>query len=300
MHPTQRHSPFVVSAIRELDLGVNSHARWIGDVHRALICGTPFVADAAAEDDHRHCQFGAWLHGAHGDDWEHWIDELGGIEVAHRLLHDGARRMLELRGAGKIIPAEDYAAFIDNSMRFKLAVRALEFGLISEVCMVDHLTGVWNRSSMMQRLSEEFDRMMRTGQTCCIAMMDLDHFKAVNDIHGHVAGDIVLQSVAKLANRCLRPYDSMFRYGGEEFLFCLPNTSADTAVTALERVRADIEAASIPLKENGPVRITASFGITAMISSISLEECIEEADRALFCAKAGGRNRVCRWDTAAA
>ena len=298
MHPTPHQSSFVVTAIRELDSGVNAHTRWLDNVHKALVCGTVPDTDAVDVDSHRHCKFGQWLYGAESADWQRWADELRGVEESHRTLHDLVQRILQYRGHGQSIPTEVYDAFVDHSMRFKLAVRALEFGLISDVCLIDHLTGVWNRSSMMQRLAEEYDRMLRTGQTGCLCMMDLDHFKAINDRHGHLAGDTVLQAIARIADRCLRPYDSMFRYGGEEFLFCLPNTSPDMAVAAMERVRADIEASGIPIKDAGEVRMTASFGVAAMSSTLSMQECVEEADRALFCAKAGGRNRVCRWDTA--
>lgn len=298
MHPNPRQSPFVVTAIRELDSGFNAHTRWLGDVHKALICGTSASANALGTESHRQCKFGQWLYGAQSTEWQRWAGELKGIEEAHRALHETVTRMLRHRQAGVVVADHDYDIFIEQSMRFKLAVRALEFGLISEVCLVDHLTGVWNRSSMMQRLAEEYDRMLRTGHSVCLCMMDLDHFKSINDQYGHVAGDRVLQAIADIANRCLRPYDSMFRYGGEEFLFCLPNTSPETAVAAMERVRGDIEAADIRIKDADGVRITASFGVAAMSSALSLQECVEEADRALFCAKAGGRNRVCRWDTA--
>jgi diguanylate cyclase (GGDEF)-like protein len=298
MHPTPRQSPFVVTAIQELDSGVNAHTRWLGDVHKSLVCGTAPDANAVDVDSHRYCKFGQWLDSAESADWQRWSAELRSVEESHRTLHELAQRMLECRALGQAIPVDAYEAFVEHSLRFKLAVRALEFGLISDVCLIDHLTGVWNRSSMMQRLAEEYDRMLRTGQAGCLCMMDLDHFKAVNDRHGHLAGDAVLQAIARIANRRLRPYDSMFRYGGEEFLFCLPNTSPDMAVAAMERVRADIEASIIPVKDAGEVRVTASFGVAAMSATLSMQECVEEADRALFCAKAGGRNRVCRWDTA--
>jgi diguanylate cyclase (GGDEF)-like protein len=297
MLPTPHQSPFVVTAIRELDGGVNAHTLWLGKVHQTLICGTPPDSDAAGADSHRRCKFGQWLYGADSADWQRWTDEIRGVEETHRTLHDMAQRLLQHRALAEAIPTAEYQAFIDQSLRFKLAVRALEFGLISDVCLIDHLTGVWNRSSMMQRLAEEYDRMLRTRQVGCLCMMDLDHFKAINDRHGHIAGDAVLQAVARIANRCLRPYDSMFRYGGEEFLFCLPNTQPDMAVAAMERVRTDIAASAIPLADASAITVTASFGVAAMSATLAVQECVEEADRALFCAKAGGRNRVCRWDS---
>ena len=299
MRPTSVKAPQIASTIRDLDTSLNAHMRWLDQIHQALICGTSVEGQTKADSSDQRCAFGQWLESAELPDWHDMPSDLAKIKAAHRTLHDMVRRMLLTREHGGIISAEDYQAFAEQSMSFKLGVRAIEFGLMSQVCLIDHLTGVWNRSSMLQRLSEEFDRMLRTGRAGCLCMMDLDHFKSVNDTYGHVAGDTVLQAIAEYANRCLRPYDSMFRYGGEEFLFCLPNTSLGEALIAMERVRSEIANTSIAINEDRELLITASFGVAAMSPKQTPQECIEEADRALFFAKAGGRNRVCRWDTQA-
>jgi diguanylate cyclase (GGDEF)-like protein len=102
--------------------------------------------------------------------------------------------------------------------------------------------------------------------------------------------------VIEVASSRLRTYDAMFRYGGEEFLFCLPNAAADVAMAAMERVRSAIERTIVELGDGQSVSVTASFGVAPLSPTDSIEESIKEADRALFGAKAGGRNRVCRWD----
>lgn len=294
--PADHHNSFLVNAIRQLDSGVAAHTRWLGGLHKAIICGTPADESVTNAESHRHCALGKWLHGELAADWEPWASDLAHIETLHRSMHGHARELYLRRQHGtNTIPA-DYDVFLESSIRLKFALRALGFRLIDEVCLVDQLTGVWNRSSMFKRLAEEQDRMLRSSQPCCLCMMDLDHFKAVNDTHGHIAGDKVLQTVVEIANARLRAYDAVFRYGGEEFLFCLPNAPLDIALAAMERVRADIEETVIPLRDGQSVRVTASFGVAVLSATLSLEESIEAADKALFCAKAKGRNMVCRWD----
>lgn len=296
MRRPTRHTPFLVTAIRQLDSGVNAHSRWLGQLHQALICGVEAPPSTTAQNSHTLCAFGRWYYGDRPADWQQWQAELDVIEELHTRMHGLARDFFSRRDSASAIPVEEYAAFVEASIRFKNAVRELEFKMIQEVCLVDHLTGVWNRASMFQRLTEEHGRTLRGGHPACLCMMDLDHFKAINDCHGHIAGDEVLQAVIDIANASLRTYDSIFRYGGEEFLFCLPNATVATAAAVMERVRTDIEAASIQLRNGVVVHLTASFGIAPLLSASPVEESIELADRGLFCAKANGRNQVCCWD----
>ena len=123
-------------------------------------------------------------------------------------------------------------------------------------------------------------------------MADLDHFKSINDTHGHHMGDQVLSVVSDSFMQQLRPYDSIFRYGGEEFLFCLPDTDLGTAKVVSERVRAAVEAVQIELEDGKALKVTASFGVAQMDVNATLEGTVESADRALYAAKDGGRNMV--------
>lgn len=286
----------MINAIRELDSGIAAHIRWLGSLNKSIICGSQVPASVTRSDGYRDCPFGTWLYAQRVDEWAPWADDFARIEVLHREVHSYARDLFaKYRQLGKIAP-DDYDAFLEASLRFRFAMRSLSFRMIDQVCLVDQLTGAWNRSSMFKRLSEEQDRMLRSNQSCCLGMMDLDHFKDINDRHGHIAGDRVLHAVIEVASGRLRTYDAMFRYGGEEFLFCLPNAAPDVAMAAMERVRAAIEKAVIDLGDGKSASITASFGVAPLSPTTSIEESIKDADRALFCAKAQGRNRVCRWD----
>lgn len=297
MRRSAHYTSFLISAIRELDGSINSHTRWLAGFHQAMICGTAPDVSVTSPEGHHLCAFGRWFHDKRDPaDWEDWQEDVEKIDQLHQAVHERARALVGQRAQCDAIGAGEYDAFTELTMRFKLALRSLETRIVDSVCLVDQLTGVWNRSSMLQKLSEEYSRMLRNGQPCCLCMMDLDHFKVVNDSYGHVAGDMVLQSTTEVAKKRLRTYDSIFRYGGEEFLFCLPNISVDVATTAMDRIRADLEANIVTIPNGTEVHVTASFGVTPFLTDLSLEENIETADRALFCAKAEGRNRVCRWD----
>lgn len=157
----------------------------------------------------------------------------------------------------------------------------------------DSLTGLWNRPAIMERLTAEMERSRRWNREHCLVMLDIDHFKRINDTLGHRAGDQVLREFADRLRRALRPYDMLGRYGGEEFLIVISDSDRDGTRQQAERLRHCLEAQPI-LTDGGPVQVTASFGVgTAMAGSHpSLAGLINAADKALYQAKANGRNRV--------
>ena len=127
-------------------------------------------------------------------------------------------------------------------------------------------------------------------------MMDIDHFKRINDKHGHVIGDMVLKTVVEFCRVNLRKYDSIYRYGGEEFLFLLPEAELDEAQIVIKRLCTNLENHPISLADGDRLPVTASFGLACMQKSTSVEDTIQSADHALLCAKSRGRNRVCSWE----
>ena len=153
--------------------------------------------------------------------------------------------------------------------------------------MTDKLTGVGNRAAFDQRLTEDVYRFHRYGSPLSLLLIDVDHFKAYNDSYGHPAGDAALQQVAEVLRECRRPSDFVARYGGEEFALILPATGAEGATVLAERVRRALEAAKYPNRS-----ITASVGAASLDTEGSAEQLIHQADKALYAAKAAGRNRA--------
>jgi two-component system, cell cycle response regulator len=157
----------------------------------------------------------------------------------------------------------------------------------------DNLTRVVNRGVILDTLRWERSRQAREGGSFGIVLMDLEHFKYVNDTYGHLAGDDVLREAAQRMMACVRPYDSVRRYGGEEFLIVVPASDAMGTLGLAERIRRAIEAK--PMMTNStPIAVTASFGVTASIDKLPLDaqEILQLADAALYRAKERARNRT--------
>lgn len=282
--------------LRDLDTGIMNHMTWMKKTHRALICEEQPESFDLSEEAHCHCKFGRWYY--QGNNYPELRENPVFLKIGalHQMMHDDARTLLQAKAAGHKIDHVEYDKFMDGAISFKWEVRCLQFEIVKSICTIDHLTGAWNRQSMMLKLTEEMERMTRSGQFCCICMMDIDHFKGVNDKHGHSVGDQVLQASVQFISDRLRKYDSIFRYGGEEFLICLPETQLDEAELILNRIRTELTEYAIPLQSgDSTVSITASFGIAAMTSEMSIQDAINMADHALLCAKATGRNKVCVW-----
>ncbi|MCD6384670.1 diguanylate cyclase [Candidatus Sumerlaeota bacterium] len=155
----------------------------------------------------------------------------------------------------------------------------------------DPLTGVYNRGAILERLEEELSRAVREGKSLTLAMIDIDHFKRINDTYGHKAGDIVLCEICHRVRSVLRVYDAIGRYGGEEFLVIIPGTNEWTGKSVCERIRRCIEEQEFFVLGK-KIQITVSLGAVTSSTGINAEELIRAADKALYQAKANGRNRV--------
>ena len=165
--------------------------------------------------------------------------------------------------------------------------------LLKMLSNTDHLTQLYNRRYMMEMLAREVQRSQRKGSPLSVVMMDIDHFKLVNDIYGHQNGDVVLVAIAELAKTDRRSYDFAARYGGEEFILVLPETTHEEAMGVAERLRERILRQTFgPPLEN--LRVTISMGVATYRPPLAatIDNLIGEADAALYRAKQWGRNRV--------
>ncbi len=159
----------------------------------------------------------------------------------------------------------------------------------------DVLTGLANRRFLVKKLKEESERSDRTGQPYSLAMLDVDHFKAVNDTHGHGAGDQILAEISRTLQAQLREYDLCGRWGGEEFLMVLPATTGETAIQIANRICHSIRQLQVPPDFNN-FSVSASIGISLYKPGENFSETIHRADIALLRAKRNGRDQVCLLD----
>jgi diguanylate cyclase len=170
-------------------------------------------------------------------------------------------------------------------------------GLVDALCDLssrDALTGLANRRHFEMVLAREIDRVARAGEPALLLVLDIDHFKSVNDHHGHVAGDLVLKAVSDALLECVRPMDTVARIGGEEFAIVLPNCPPAFGPTVAERVRTRVERRPVPIGLSQQVSVTVSLGgaFAPQWVRSSLRLWLERADLQLYNAKTAGRNRA--------
>jgi diguanylate cyclase (GGDEF)-like protein len=235
-----------------------------------------------------------------------------GFEVCQRLKEDPATTTIPvifLTGADEVytkvqgfdLGAVDYVVKpfdpAELRARVRAALRTKRFhDLLAARSHVDGLTGIWNRTYFNQRMGEEISAAQRYGRTVSLVMLDLDHFKVLNDSFGHPFGDQVLQAVGDVLHTHLRTTDAPCRYGGEEFALILTETDEQGALLTAERIRAQI--AEVPFRpKDRHVQVTASVGVAVSSHfdrrALSMSAMLTAADDALYEAKHEGRNRVC-------
>ena len=199
------------------------------------------------------------------------------LDAALQLLEQSGHPLPSLREVGKALWLQ---AVIDG---------------LCQLSSRDPLTGLANRRHFELMLASEVDRVARAGEPALVLMIDIDHFKEVNDAHGHPAGDEVLKHVAHTLSDCIRPMDTVARFGGEEFAMILPNCPPSFAQAVAERIRIRVQSMTIPISPSETVRVTVSLGgafAPQWVRSSALL-WVERADQQLYRAKSEGRNRAC-------
>ena len=165
---------------------------------------------------------------------------------------------------------------------------------MEEYAKIDPMTGLHNRRWLEEMYTREINRSNKGNFSLTAFMIDVDHFKNVNDTYGHLAGDQVLISVARTLDHSLRPSDMPVRYGGEEFTVFLPGTSTDNAKIIAERIRSTMENLSVVIPDGKVLPVTVSIGFAERVDGDTVPSLIERADQAVYKAKESGRNRVCQ------
>jgi diguanylate cyclase len=278
--------------LKQLNQAIINHSQWHSELIRSITCKLPPNPKDLGSEPHKLCNFGRWYYGI-----ENMIPKthpkFSAIESKHKTMHQMATNLLNESKEIKSVSVENY----DN---FSIALDDLraelnDFKLELENLLYEHdpLTGASTRLSLIPTLYEQQELTKRGLQSeACIAMMDLDYFKKVNDVYGHLAGDIVLSTVINYIKDELRSYDKVFRYGGEEFIILMQHTNLETGFNLLERLRKGIETLSIEYKDNVSIKVTASFGLVILDQNQPVDLLVELVDKAMYQAKAAGRNCI--------
>ena len=210
-------------------------------------------------------------------------NEPAGVEMAHLMI-------VAIMVAGVVLLTGRLHGMRERSRRQRAALStALE--RIRELATRDDLTGCFNRRAMLERMAEESLRCVRNGTPMCLVLLDLDHFKHINDVHGHAAGDVVLRGFAEVTRSQLRSTDVLGRWGGEEFLLMLGSTGTDAAQQCVARVLDKLAKTRFDVS-TAMLTVTSSAGLAECRGGESIVAAIERADKALYRAKSEGRNRL--------
>lgn len=248
------------------------------------------------------------------------LPDIDGYEISRRIKTDDALPFIPIilvtardstqdKVAGLDAGADDYLTKpinfpeLEARVRSMLRIKGLQDELehtnrkLQQLSISDGLTGLFNHRHIQEVLHEEFERAKRTAEPLAVVMFDLDHFKEINDTHGHQAGDRMLRETAHILRSTAREIDKLARYGGEEFLAVLPGTDTDQGVVFAERVRRRIERHPFELDDAESIRMTISAGLAAYPTPEVQEppELVQRADEALYAAKTRGRNCVVRF-----
>ena len=283
-------------ALEQLEQATDDYTEWHEKLLLAVFCGSPRNPDDLRADAHLHCRFGRWYHDEAPDELrEHPV--FAAIGTEHERLHWIAARMLREVAAEAPIARADFEDLVATSARLRLELETMRHEIERALRNRDALTGAYGRLEMLQELREWRALAKQGVRSCCIAFMDVDRLKAINDTYGHPVGDGILTGAVRYLNEHLRPCDKVFRYGGDEFLISLPGADLATGRTVVTRVREGLSSRLLIVGPGGiVVRATASFGLALLDPEVSVLESIDRADQALLLAKAAGRNRVISWD----
>jgi diguanylate cyclase (GGDEF)-like protein len=216
------------------------------------------------------------------------LSERGNADAQAAAADDAYNHVLALVGATILVLL--LSALVSAGRAHRLALNLAQE--LHQLATTDGLTGLPNRRQLMTQMETEVHRANRSGRPLSLALLDVDRFKAINDSHGHPAGDAVLQTVAAELRRVTRGGDVLGRLGGEEFAVLMPETSLAKARLAGERLRAAIEKRTIDFPDGSSGRVTISVGVALLAGSEGCDNLISRADAALYEAKASGRNLV--------
>lgn len=284
----------VERSFQELNDAIIGHSKWLTEWNTRVVCGIPIEDTHFSEESYKTCYFGKWYYGEQPS-FLHEKPEFTALDDLHQKVYKEARVIVNKANKGEPISRTEYNPFIVAEAAFSEAIVKLRDDLYKLLLSYDYLTGVLNRQAFFHILEKEYARVKRFGDPCCIVLLDIDYFKEINDKFGHAAGDAALVYIIQRIGKSMRPYDSICRYGGEEFLICMPKTTVDMAHDIIERMRLALHNENICITDANCLVVSASFGIAPMIAEQDLDTIIEHADEALYQAKHSGRNKVKIW-----
>ncbi|MDR3391792.1 MAG: diguanylate cyclase [Sulfuriferula sp.] len=282
-------------ALKQLKQAIYNHELWHKELTRTIIGRLPCDQQDIAEDAHQHCCLGMWLYHqaptALRDD-----PAFAPLRTSHKRMHQLAARLLIKLTTDTPITLGDYDDFNIGLDQFRLEVKTLEREIEGILYSHDPLTGAETHAAMTAELGKLAEQVNEHIQTCCVAVMNLDHLKQINNTHGHDIGDRALSVAVRYVVEQLRPYDRVFRFNHEKFLITMPGTDLQSSYRVVERIRQKLHTIAVAYDGPKPIFVTASFGLSAFEPGLDPKQSVNHADQAMYAAKTAGRNCTRIWD----
>jgi diguanylate cyclase (GGDEF)-like protein len=281
-------TPQLENLIAGMDEGIQAHLAWNQRLMRCALLHESPGEDMLLPDAHRRCLFGRWFQAER--------DTLATFDAAvteeldrqHRLMHDAVRALCASSQQGVPAQREDLRAYEDGQTAMVASLNTLRHKVSDSLLQHDALTGLPLRNGLGYAFRIRQRDAVRQGDSLHLAMVDVDHFKVVNDSWGHAVGDQALQHLARLMRDCLRGNDILVRYGGEEFLFLLLGNGGHGVI---ERLLQEVRTHPMPMEGGQSLRMTVTAGLTRVTAEDTLSSALDRADRALLEGKQAGRDR---------
>lgn len=276
--------------VKLLTQAIADHRSWVHHLMRSLVCHTSIDNNNCRSEAHTLCKFGKWYYGNQPDALKVNTCFLE-VGKRHQEMHEFACSMLTQFQLNRKVEEREFDGFYVKLDCFIETLEQLKAQLGALLYQRDPLTGAYNRATLEEELFNIQELVKDKVNQACVMMIDLDHFKAINDNYGHSAGDEVLKLVTECILSNLRSFDKLFRYGGEEFLVSLVNTTFIDAKKIAERIRESIAQLDIHFDDK-VINVTASIGMTTIDPNVEALQSLQQADEALYSAKLNGRNQV--------
>lgn len=280
--------------IEQLDSAVKVHIGWSHQLLRCAVLGDVPKVDLISEDAHNRCDFGRWFRSEREQFDAIDTTRAQHLEQQHQQMHDAARAICKGiidSEAGNALLLETFENTQDQVIS-DLAYFKTEF--IEHSARIDSLTGLPLRYGLEEQLERSRVQAARRGLKLVMVMLDADHFKRVNDIHGHAVGDLALKHIGELLRANSRADEPVFRVGGEEFIALLLVADRDAAAQMIERLLKGVRNSPLPLDDGTSLHLTMSAGVDEVAQGETLVDAMDRADHALYAAKAAGRD-TWRW-----
>lgn len=277
--------------IAELDTAVEAHMNWTRRILRFAVLRTSPGEDVLAPMAHTLCRFGSWF-ASHRAQFEALdAQATHQVEAVHQAMHDAIRSICSALLTGQPGQSSDLESFEQSQTELLGLLASFKTLLLSNAARFDPLTGL----ALRYGIESDFDHCqkdaLRNHNLLYVVMIDIDHFKRINDNYGHPIGDLVLRHLASTLKQNLRGSEPLYRYGGEEFLWLMQCKSPEAARQSAHRLLKTIRTTPIPIADAPPVTLTVTLGLAQVSAQEDLSSAISRADAALYEGKHSGRDR---------